>query len=88
MLSVKTTAVAVAALLFSPSAWAQSVAANYPNKVVRFICPFPPGGANDLLARLFAQKMTDAYGQQVIVDNRGGAGGQTRAVNRVPACGM
>jgi len=75
MLCVKTTAVAVAALLFSPSAWAQSVAANYPNKVVRFICPFPPGGANDLLARLFAQKMTDAYGQQVIVDNRGGAGG-------------
>jgi len=75
MLCVKTTAVAVAALLFSPGAWAQSVAANYPNKVVRFICPFPPGGANDLLARLFAQKMTDAYGQQVIVDNRGGAGG-------------
>jgi len=88
MLYVKTTAVAVAALLFSPGAWAQSLAANYPNKVVRFICPFPPGGANDLLARLFAQKMTDAYGQQVIVDNRGGAGGQTRAVNRVPACGM
>jgi len=75
MLCVKTTAVAVAALLFSPGAWAQSLAANYPNKVVRFICPFPPGGANDLLARLFAQKMTDAYGQQVIVDNRGGAGG-------------
>ena len=75
MLCVKTTAVAVAALLFSPGAWAQALAANYPNKVVRFICPFPPGGANDLLARLFAQKMTDAYGQQVIVDNRGGAGG-------------
>ena len=90
MFSVKTAcnAVALICALVAPGVWAQSVAESYPNKVVRFVCPFPPGGANDLLARLFAQKMADTLGQQVFVDNRGGAGGQTRAVNRVPACGM
>lgn len=48
-------------------------AQNYPTKPVRLIVPYPPGGGNDLLARIFAQKMTEAWGQQVIVDNRGGA---------------
>ncbi len=65
----------LAALLPAPGARAQPASEIFPNKVVRFVCPFPPGGANDLLARLFAQKMADAFGQQVIVDNRGGAGG-------------
>lgn len=53
-----------------------SVAAqNYPTKPIRLIAPFPPGGSTDLLARVIAQKLTEAFGQQVIVENRGGAGG-------------
>ena len=54
-----------------PLAHAQS----YPNKTIRMIVPFPAGGATDIVARLVAQKLGDAVGQQVIVDNRGGAAG-------------
>jgi len=49
--------------------------ANYPTKPVRFIAPFPPGGTSDIVARVAAQKLTDALGKQVLVDNRGGASG-------------
>ena len=48
---------------------------DYPNKPLRLIVPFPPGGSNDLLARYFSDKLTDRLGQQVIVDNRAGANG-------------
>ena len=47
----------------------------YPTRPVRIIVPFPPGAATDTIARLIGQKMTEAWGQQVVVDNRGGAGG-------------
>ena len=48
---------------------------QYPTRPVRFIVGFVPGGVADLLARALAQKLTDAWGQQVIVDNRAGGGG-------------
>ena len=47
----------------------------YPAKPVRLILPFPPGGPTDLLGRVIAQKLSDQLGQPVVVDNRGGAGG-------------
>jgi tripartite-type tricarboxylate transporter receptor subunit TctC len=47
----------------------------YPVKPIRFIVPFPPGGGNDTIARLIGQRLTASTGQQVIVDNRPGAGG-------------
>ena len=46
--------------------------ANYPAKPIRMIVPFPPGGSTTIVARLISQKLTDAWGQQVVVDNRGG----------------
>jgi tripartite-type tricarboxylate transporter receptor subunit TctC len=49
--------------------------ANYPAKPIRFIVPFPPGGGTDILARQLGNKLTETLGWQIIVDNRGGAGG-------------
>jgi tripartite-type tricarboxylate transporter receptor subunit TctC len=50
-------------------------AKNYPNKPIRFIVPFAPGAGTDTTARIIAQKLSDAWGQQVVVDNRTGAAG-------------
>jgi tripartite-type tricarboxylate transporter receptor subunit TctC len=58
-------------------AWSAAAdpAANYPNRPVRFIAPFVAGGPSDYLSRLLASKLTEAWGQQVVVDNRGSSGG-------------
>jgi tripartite-type tricarboxylate transporter receptor subunit TctC len=53
----------------------QSYAQTYPNKPIRLIVPFPPGGGNDVIARVIAQKLTERFGQQVVVDNKAGANG-------------
>ena len=50
-------------------------AQGYPSRSVRLLVPFPPGGSNDIMARYFAQYLTERLGQQFIVDNRGGAEG-------------
>ena len=59
------------------SGWcaAQTATENYPNKSVRIIAPFPPGGSVDTVGRLIAARLTESYGQTFVIDNRSGASG-------------
>ena len=66
--ALATTVLALAAL----SAWAQS---DYPNKPIKLIVPFPPGGTSDVMGRMIAEELTKALKQPVLVENVGGAGG-------------
>jgi tripartite-type tricarboxylate transporter receptor subunit TctC len=66
---------ALIAACTAPAAPLLAQAQTFPNKPIRLILPYPPGGGSDTIARPFARKMSENIGQQVIVDNRGGAGG-------------
>lgn len=65
------------------------LAQDYPNKVIKLVVPYPPGGATDVIGRVMAQKLSVALGQQVVVDNRAGAAGSigAAAVAAAPADG-
>jgi tripartite-type tricarboxylate transporter receptor subunit TctC len=69
-------AAAAAALLFAACTAGPACAqGDYPNKPIRFIVPFPPGGGTDIVSRLVTSKMTETLGWRIVVDNRSGAGG-------------
>jgi len=73
--ALRNLALAIACALFASALHAQS----YPVKPVRFIIPFPPGGPTDLMGRMAAERLSRAWGVQVIPDNRAGAGGNIGA---------
>ncbi|MEK7875519.1 MAG: tripartite tricarboxylate transporter substrate-binding protein, partial [Pseudomonadota bacterium] len=68
----KLVAAASVLLLVAGAAIAQD---KYPSRPIRMVVPFPPGSASDVLARTLGQKLGDLYGQQIVIDNRPGAGG-------------
>ena len=68
--------VVISALLtLSAGALAQSAKSDFPNRPLRYIVPFPPGGSTDIVARIVAAGLADRLGEQVVIDNRGGAAG-------------
>jgi tripartite-type tricarboxylate transporter receptor subunit TctC len=75
--------------VLSPGAAQAQSASGYPDKPIRILVPYSPGGFNDTLGRLYARRLQDAWGQPVTVENRGGAGTivGTQAVAKAPADG-
>ena len=72
-------AAAVALILARGGSLAQTATDSYPTKPIRFILPFPPGGGTDILGRIVAERLTSSLGQPVVLENRGGAGGNVGA---------
>src|SRR5688500_3748040 len=74
-----TVAAAGCTAIAGTACWGQTdtnAASGYPNRPIRLIVPFPPGTATDISARAIAPRLSEALGQQVIADNRAGAGGR------------
>jgi tripartite-type tricarboxylate transporter receptor subunit TctC len=86
---VSSLTIACAATLCAGTALAQTPAASFPNKTLRIIVPYPPGGTSDILSRMIGAKITENWKQSVIVENRTGANGNIGAefVARAPADG-
>src|SRR5687768_13941578 len=72
-----TAAMLLTAALASPAAPAAEKAGDYPNRPIRLIVPFPPGGGTDLVSRTIQPGLQQRLGQQIIIDNRGSAQGIT-----------
>lgn len=70
--SIGLSALCMMAVLVHP-AMAQSAADKYPDKPIKIVIPFPPGGSTDTLGRAIAQKLQEKWGQPVLVENRPGA---------------
>jgi tripartite-type tricarboxylate transporter receptor subunit TctC len=70
--TLSATALAVLALA---SPWAANAQSNYPDKPIRFLVPYPPGGGTDVIARIVQVRLQAALGQNVLIENKGGAGG-------------
>ena len=83
------TALAALASLAATGAWAQAPAGKYPSKPVTLVVPYSAGGGTDIVGRLMAQRLSDLWGQSVVVDNRTGANGVigSNFVSRAPADG-
>jgi len=72
----RTVLAAGAASVLAPAVFAQD---KFPSRTITFVVPFPAGGTTDLLARIFAQKLSEAFGQSVVVENASGGGGSIGA---------
>lgn len=70
---------ALLTLLLIPIFTSAQPITDYPSRPVRIIVPFPPGGTNDIVARVIAERLSKSLKQQVVVENRGGAGSSARA---------
>lgn len=89
MVQILTRLFAGAALFAFGAAVSLAQPADYPSKTIRIVVPFPPGGSNDVLARVIADKLSNTFKQAVIVENKPGAGGNIggEAVAKSPADG-
>jgi tripartite-type tricarboxylate transporter receptor subunit TctC len=70
-----TLSAAALALLALANPWAANAQSNYPDKPIRFVVPYPPGGGTDVIARIVQVRLQAALGQNVLIENKGGAGG-------------